>query len=360
MRARVLGLAAMLLTTLTGAVDVAASDRVTYTPVSPDAPVALPRDHGAHPGFRTEWWYVTGWLRTKDGPVGFQITFFRSRLPFDDANPSRFAPRQAIVGHVALSDPATGHIVESQRLAREGFGLAEASTADTDVTLGDWRLRRDPGGSFATKVSGEDFTLDLTLTPGQPALLQGDRGYSRKGPGTGEASAYFSLPHLKVGGRLSRGTKNEAVQGEAWLDREWSSSLLDPRSVGWDWAGLNMDDGSAVTVFRVRDEAGHAVWAGGSVRGADGTLTVLGAGDVAFEPRRRWHSPRTGADYPVETDVVVTTPTGKRRFTLRPLFDDQELDTRRTGGPVYWEGAVRTEGGRGYLELVGYGGKVSL
>ncbi|MET0255332.1 MAG: lipocalin-like domain-containing protein [Luteibacter sp.] len=337
-----------------------ASDRVSYPAVSPDAPVRLPRDHGAHPDFKTEWWYVTGWLKTATGPVGFQITFFRSRLPFDDGNPSRFAARQVIVGHVALSDPAVGHIDEDQRLAREGFGLAGASTVDTDVVLGDWRLRRDGDGAFTTQATTGRFALDLRFAPTQAPLLQGDRGYSRKGPGAGEASAYFSLPHLRVSGSLSRGSRKETVQGEAWLDREWSSSLLNPRSVGWDWAGLNMDDGSAVTVFRVRDAQGHPVWAGGSVRGADGEVAVLGPRDVVFESRRRWRSPRTGADYPVETGITVTTRAGTKHFALRPLFDDQELDTRRTGGPVYWEGAVRTEGGRGYLELVGYGGKVSL
>jgi predicted secreted hydrolase len=346
----------LLLVTGTGL----ARGQVTYTPVSPVATVVLPRDHGAHPGYKTEWWYVTGWLQTRAGPVGFQVTFFRSRLPFDDGNPSRFAPRQAIVGHVALSDPATGHVLDAQRLAREGFGLAGAAAADTDVTLGDWHLRRETDGRFTTRVHGDAFALDLVLTPRQPALLQGDAGYSRKGPSPGQASAYFSLPHLAVSGTLSRAGRAEAVQGEAWFDREWSSSLLDPRSVGWDWAGLNMADGSALTVFRVRDAQGQAVWAGGSLRAADGTLTVFAPGQVVFTPRRRWRSPRTGAAYPVETEVTVTLPTGPRRFALRPLFDDQELDTRRTGGPVYWEGAVQTDGGRGYLELVGYGGKISL
>lgn len=337
-----------------------AGDRVAYTPVSPVSTVVLPRDHAAHPGYKTEWWYVTGWLQTRGGPVGFQVTFFRSRLPFDDGNPSRFAPRQAIIGHVALSDPATGHLLDAQRLAREGFGLAGASTEAADLTLGDWRLHREADGRFTTQVHGEAFALDLTLTPTQPALLQGDAGYSRKGPLPEQASAYFSLPHLAVTGSLSRGGHKETVSGKAWLDREWSSSLLDPRSVGWDWAGLNMDDGSALTVFRVRDAQGHAVWAGGSLRAADGKVTVFGPADVVFAPRRRWRSPRTAAEYPVETDITVTLPSGPCRFTLRPLFDDQELDTRRTGGPVYWEGAVQTAGGRGYLELVGYGGTVSL
>ncbi|MGE7136881.1 lipocalin-like domain-containing protein [Luteibacter sp. NPDC031894] len=335
-----------------------ASDRVAYPPVPRDVPVSLPRDYGAHPDYRLEWWYVTGWLETRGGPVGFQITFFRTRQPYDDGNPSRFAPRQLILGHAALSDPAVGHIEHAQRLAREGFGLAASATGDTNVRIDDWRLVRNRDGSFATRFGGNGFSLDLALTPTQAPLLQGDRGYSRKGPDEGAASAYFSVPHLSVSGRLTRGMRTETIRGTAWLDREWSSSLLNARSVGWDWAGLNMDDGSAVTVFRVRDAEGHPVWAGGSVRSADSSLVTLGPHDVAFETRRTWRSPRSGAQYPVETTISVTTPSGVKRFTLRPLMDDQELDTTMT--PVYWEGAVRVEGGRGYLELVGYGGKPRL
>lgn len=337
-----------------------AGERVTLPPVPHDAPVSLPRDHGAHPAYGLEWWYVTGWLDTKGGPVGFQITFFRRRMPFDDGNPSRFAARQIILAHAALADPAKGHLDHAQRLAREGFGLAEAATNDTNVSIDDWHLVRQRDGRFVTHFGGADFTLDLTLTPTQAALLQGDRGYSRKGPGEGEASAYFSMPHLSVEGRLTRGAETEAVKGTAWLDREWSSSLLNPRSVGWDWAGLNMDDGSAVTVFRVRDADGHPVWAGGSLRSADGSLSILRPEDVAFETRRVWRSPRSGAAYPVETAIRIVTPAGTKRYLVQPLMDDQELDTTSSGGPLYWEGAVRVPGGRGYLELVGYGGKVRL
>ena len=298
------------------------ADRVSYSVVSPDHPVVLPRDHGAHPGYRTEWWYVTGWLDTKTGPVGFQVTFFRTRLPFDDGNPSRFAAHQLILAHVALADPAAGHLEHGQRVAREGFGLAAASTADTDVRLDDWHLVREKDGSFVAKAGSEGFDLDLRFMPTQPPLLQGDKGYSRKGPKPEEASAYFSLPHLAVTGRLTRGSRTEDVRGTAWLDREWSSSLLNSRSVGWDWAGLNMDDGSAVTVFRVRDEQGRPMWAGGSVRGADGSLAILGPDDVTFETRRTWRSPRTGAEDPVETTISVRTPGGVKHFALRPLFGD--------------------------------------
>jgi predicted secreted hydrolase len=352
-------LALLMLFTVAGS-GIAGEHVVVYPPVPRDAPVVLPRDHGAHPAFKTEWWYVTGWLQTASGPVGFQVTFFRSRLPFNDGNPSRFAARQVIVGHIALADPAVGHLIHGQRIAREGFGLAGAATGDTDVVLDDWRLVRNKDGTFAARAGANEFVLDLQLVPTQSPLLQGDRGYSPKGPGEGEATAYFSLPHLAVTGRLTRGTRTESVRGEAWFDREWASNPFDPRSVGWDWAALNMDDGGAVTVFRVRDAQGRAVWAGGSIRTADGTLTILGPDDVSFASRRRWRSPRTGAEYPVETTVSVTAPSVTKRYVLRPLFDDQELDSRPTGGPVYWEGAVQVDGGRGYLELVGYGGKVQF
>ena len=138
------------------------------------------------------------------------------------------------------------------------------------------------------------------------------------------------------------------------MDHEWSSTLLDPSAVGWDWVALNLDDGGALTAFAVRDAAGRAVWAGGSLRAANGATTPLGPGDVSFSTNRIWRSPRTGGRYPVAREIAIRTPAGSRRFRLTPLFDDQELDSRATGGPIYWEGAVRTPGGRGYLELTGY------
>ena len=153
---------------------------------------------------------------------------------------------------------------------------------------------------------------------------------------------------------MRRGGKAVKVTGTAWLDREWSSTLLDPSAVGWDWVGLNLDDGGALMAFQVRDAAGKALWAGGSLRGADGRTVRFAPSQVRFTTQRNWRSPRTGAVYPIERTVTLQTPGGPRRWTLKPLFDDQELDSRASGGPVYWEGAVRSEGGRGYLELTGY------
>ena len=336
-----------------------------YPAVHPGVALTFPADHGAHPAFRTEWWYVTGWLKTAPGQdggkdLGFQVTFFRSRTGADAANPSRFAPTQILFAHAALSDPAVGHLLHGQRIARQGFGLAQASTTDTDLTIDDWTLRRGADGVFRARAAGSDFALDLDMMPRQAVLLQGDHGVSRKGPNAAQASYYYSLPHLAVSGSVVRGGKRVAVTGEAWLDREWSSSLLDPAAVGWDWVGLNLDDGGALMAFQMRDKAGKPIWAGGSFRSAAGALTTLGKDDVAFGAGRNWRSPRTHASYPVERVVSVRNGGQWRRWTLQPLFDDQELDSRGAGGPVYWEGAVRTEGGRGYLELTGYAAALKL
>jgi predicted secreted hydrolase len=324
--------------------------------VTPGKRFVFPRDHGAHRGFRTEWWYITGWLGAPDGKqLGFQVTFFRMRPAADENNPSAFAPKQILFAHAALSDPAVGHLLHDQRVAREGFGLAQASTTDMDVVLDDWTLKRESNGRIHTKVGGKDFSLDLDFAATQPVMLQGENGFSRKGPLPDQASHYYSLPHLSISGTVARsGAKPMAVKGTAWLDREWSSSYLDPNAVGWDWVGLNLDDGGAVMAFQIRDAAGRALWAGGSLRDGNGELTRFAPADVRFTTERRWHSPRTGTDYPVERMLTVQLPAGTRQWRITPLFDDQELDSRGGGGPVYWEGAARVPGGRGYLELTGY------
>jgi predicted secreted hydrolase len=337
------------------------TERPDYAQVLPGKVFSFPADHGAHPDFRTEWWYVTGWLDTGEGkPLGFQVTFFRTRPATDQRNPSAFAARQVLFAHAALSDPGVGRLLHDQRVARTGFGLAEASTADADIVLDDWCFKRESDGRFQTKVGGKDFTLDLSFVPSQPVLLEGENGLSRKGPLAAQASYYYSLPHLTVSGSVTRGGQVVPVKGTAWLDREWSSSYLDPNASGWDWTGLNLDDGGALMAFQMRGADGRAIWAGGTLRDAANSVNVLKPEDVRFDTVRSWRSPRTGTDYPVERRLTIRLPTGERQFPLKPLFDDQELDSRGAGGPVYWEGAVQTQGGRGYLELTGYFQKLKM
>ncbi len=332
-----------------------------YPELTPADRVELPGDAGSHPGFRTEWWYVTGWLATTDGrPLGFQVTFFRTRPVPDDGNPSAFAARAVLIAHAALSDPARGHLWHDQRIARAGFGLAESATGRTDVHLRDWELS-ERGGRIEATVRAEGFGFSLVLVPSAPPMPNGTGGYSQKGPEAGAASLYYSLPQLAVSGEVVRDGRREAATGSAWLDHEWSSAYLDAGSVGWDWVGLNLADGGALMAFRMRDAAGTARWAGGTGRAADGALRVFGPSEVQFMPGRRWRSPRTGIEYPVEWQVDA----GGLRFALAPLMDDQESDSRATTGAVYWEGAVeaRVAGqrlGRGYLELTGYGEPLRL
>ncbi|MBA2636188.1 MAG: carotenoid 1,2-hydratase [Sphingomonas sp.] len=334
---------------------------VVYPTVTPGPDLHFPRDHGAHSQYRTEWWYFTGWLEDEQGkPLGFQITFFRSRPATDPANPSAFAPKQILFAHAALSDPSAGKLIHDQRMARAGFGLAEAAAADAKVKLFDWHLERGANGVFRVRAPADSFALDLTFNATQPVMLNGDRGYSRKGPRPEQASYYYSMPQLAVRGTVIKDGRRLRVKGRGWLDREWSSTLLDPKAAGWDWAGINLDDGGAVMLFQVRGRGGGALYAGGTLRRADGSRIVFGPDEVRFVPRRRWRSPATGALYPVEAEFVVKLPEGERRFPLEPLFDAQELDGRAAGMPAYWEGAVSTTGGLGYLELTGYAGDIPL
>lgn len=344
----------------TGALSLAAR-AAPWPDITPGAVLRFPRDHGAHPEFRTEWWYLTGWLRDDSGrDLGVQITFFRSRPRLQDESASRFAPDQLLFAHAAIADPRRARLQTDQRAARAGFDLAEASTITTDVRIDDWRLALS-GDRYRAVVRGREFDLDIEGAATQPILLQGDAGFSRKGPKPFQASRYYSRPHLGVTGTLMHDGQRTSVVGTAWLDHEWSSDLLDTAATGWDWCGINLLDGGALMAFRIRDGNGNAIWAGGCRRQSSGkTITVPPSG-IAFSPQRHWTSPRTGTRYPVRMGVMVAGEV----LSLEPLFDDQELDARASTGTVYWEGAVRAlaeqrEVGRGYLELTGYHERVRL
>jgi predicted secreted hydrolase len=324
-------------------------------------PISFPRDHGAHPGWRTEWWYVTGWLADDAGePLGVQVTFFRNRPGLQEGSRSRFAPSQLLFAHAALAHPAHGRLRHDQRAARAGFGLAEAREGNTDVRLDGWALVLD-GDTYRTRVAARDFSLELAFRAPGPPLLQGDRGYSRKGPGAQQASHYYSRPHLAVSGTVEAGGRRRTVRGSAWLDHEWSSEILDEQAQGWDWTGINLHDGRALMAFRMRGRDGGVRWAGGGLGGPGGGLRELAPDAVRMEPSRTWTSPRTGVTWP----VAMRLRAAGEDLQLEPLMDDQELDSRASVGMIYWEGAVRAlrdgrEVGRGYLELTGYGRPVRL
>ena len=298
-----------------------------FKTVKPKPSFIFPRDHGAHPGFRTEWWYLTGWL---DGPAGFQITFFRFAPEVDPRNTSAFNPRQVLLAHAALAEPKRGRLVHEERAARAGFSLAEAEETRTGVWIDDWRLEQ-AGDRYDARIPGKELDFDLSFLS-RSIVLQGDAGFSRKGHRPEEASYYYSRPQLNVVGKVN----GKDVNGTAWLDHEWSSAYLAPEAAGWDWAGINLYDGGSLMAFQMRSKKGGIHYS---------------PPGVTFKPLRWWTSPRTGVAYPVAMQV--------NDLRLEPLMDDQELDSRASTGTIYWEGAVRAFRqsalvGHGYLELTGY------
>jgi predicted secreted hydrolase len=329
-----------------------------FDPVLPGKPLEFPRDYGAHPGHRIEWWYVTGHLDSPRGPLGFQVTFFRVRNPEAERIPGRFSPRQILFAHAALADAPRGRFLHDQRVGRVLPDLVDATVGDTHVRLDDWMLARE-SGVYRARVAADGFSLDLALAPTQPVLLQGDRGFSRKGPLPEQASYYYSEPQLRVEGKVNVKGETLAVRGVAWLDHEWSSELLASDASGWDWLGANLDDGGALTAFRIRARDARVVWATATYRAPGGDPVTFARESVQFKVRRTWKSPHTGTEYPVAMDVRV----GDRTYHLEPLLEDQELDARASTGTLYWEGAVRVSSkdgakGRGYLELTGYAERV--
>lgn len=347
---------ALLLSALAGPSAAAAQATPSLDdPVRRGRPIEFPRDHGAHPDVRTEWWYATGWLGTPQAPsAGFQITFFRSRTGLAKDNRSRFAARHILFAHAAMTtlSPQGGQHRHDQRMARwsgdPSAGQAHAALDDGRVSVGNWQLRRQEARWLA-RIPARGFSLELELQGTQPPLLQGDGGFSRKGPEESQASHYYS--EVQLSARTA-----DAQVGSAWLDHEWSEQILHAQAVGWDWIGINLFDGSALTAFVLRRRDGSTLWAGGSWRAASGPGRAFAADEVRFTPGRVWRSPASGARYPVQWQV--RTPAGS--FEVRSLLDTQELDGRDGTGTIYWEGlselldAQGRRVGLGYLEMTGY------
>jgi predicted secreted hydrolase len=335
-------------------------------------PLVFPRDAGAHPEFTTEWWYVTGYLHSgeQDAAYGFQVTFFRSRVPATQELQSQLAARQLVFAHVAVTDVNGKKMWHDQRIARwsgkqpefNDTDAASASTSDTNVGLAGWTLRRD-GGSLRANIAARNFTLDLRFAQTQKVLLQGDAGLSRKGPDPSQFSYYYSLPQLKASGSLTLAGKSVDLRrgGTAWLDHEWSNGILNSSTMGWDWIGVNMFDGSALTAFQLRGTAGVPVWDGGSFRAGDQRY-VFRPGEVQFKPLRVWHSATSRVNYPVEW--LVRTPADF--YTVKAVVDNQELDGAGSTRTIYWEGLCGVWDsnnrliGRGYLEMTGYAAPLKL
>lgn len=314
----------------------------------------FPRDHGSHPEFRTEWWYVTGHLDSAGGQrFGFQATFFRQAQRNGDA------VEHLHLAHAALLDAKTGAFIHEEKLNRNGWD-AGAAVMGLDVRNSQWSLRMMPDSEqmklvFTVKA---DALIELDLTPSQSHVIFGKDGVSRKGASPDAASHYITFPRLKAKGSVRVGADRHEVTGEAWMDHEFSSSQLDEGQVGWDWAAIQLHDGRSIMVYRMRREDGSTDAASTLVIvGKDGTLDQRSRDDFEWEPRGQWMSPRTQASYPIRARISSRGET----FELRPLALDQEQGGSLTGLP-YWEGACdvfNADGkviGRAFLELAGYAG----
>ena len=315
----------------------------------------FPQDHGAHPDFATEWWYLTGNLHTDSGRhFGYQLTLFRVGLrPGEAVKESDWRTNQLYMGHLAISDIAGQRHYSAERFARAAAGLAGANTEPFEVWLGPWSLR-SAEDLFPLTVSAqqEDMGLSLHLQSGdKPLVLQGERGLSRKSATPGNASYYYSYTRLPTSGEVRIGDTVYTVQGDSWMDREWSSSALDKDQVGWDWFALQLDDGRELMYYRLRDRQGRAhPYSRGSLVEKDGSVRALRPDQVKLTPLRDWQA-GDGVRYPVDWRLQV--PDYGLDIEVKALLDDQLMDH----SVRYWEGAVGVSGsqrGRGYLELSGY------
>jgi predicted secreted hydrolase len=327
----------------------------------------FPRDHGPHPAFRQEWWYLTGNLDATDGErFGFELTFFRVALvppppepPAAVAAASAWRTREIYMAHFAITDLARKRFRFEQKLSREALGLAGAHAAPLHVWLDDWSLEMRGSGSTAPWVlhaAQPGYTIDLTLEPLSAPVLNGAAGLSRKSEQAEDATYYYSIPRLEVRGRLLRDGRPLELHGLAWLDREWGSGGLGPGEVGWDWFGLELGDGSALMFYALRDRDGRRdAHSAGTWIGADGNVRALTNADVGIAVTDSWRNP-SGERYPAGWRIRV--PALALDLAVHPALADQELRTT----PPYWEGAVDVSGaragaslgGRGYVELVGY------
>ncbi len=326
------------------------------------AAFTFPKDFGPHEGFQTEWWYYTGNLATNDGQeFGFQLTFFRRALlgPGQGAErTSAWGTGQVYLAHFTLSEISRGRFHAFERFERGAAGLAGAQGEPRfSAWVDDWLVEQTGEKEFRLHAAENGVQIDLNLRDLKGPVLQGDRGYSRKGPEPGNASYYISQTRLETTGTLSVGGRDYAVGGLSWMDHEYSTSALGDGLVGWDWFSLQLDDGSELMVYRLRKADGSpGEYSQGTLIRPDGSVRPLTREDFSVEVNGTWQSPHSGGVYPAAW--VVSVPDEGLTLRIRPKMADQELNLSF----IYWEGAVRVEGerngaplgGSGYVELTGY------
>ena len=337
------------------------SDNAGYQRAYASRPLQFPADHGPHPEFRNEWWYLTGNLTDAVGrPFGYQLTLFRIALsPNPPVADSAWRTHQVYMGHFALTDVAGDRHYGFERFSRVAVGLAGAQATPFRVWLEDWALTGSESDLFPLRIHAQEgeIALDLTLNTAKPMVLQGDQGLSQKSAEPGNASYYYSYTRLRTQGVVSVAGQHFTVSGASWLDREWSTSALGSDQSGWDWFALQLDDGRELMFYRLRrKDGGMDPFSKGVLVEADGQARALGADDVELQPVGEWVSPKNGDRYPA--GWRLRAPAEKLDLTITPKVADQEM--RLT--VRYWEGAVTVTGkvgdqpmrGQGYLEMTRY------
>ncbi len=321
-----------------------------------------PRDHGAHLGHETEWWSLKGELyQGSSAPLGFHISFMRSRIEAALQSLSRFAPKHVLGARASVSDVERG-MLHDQRAARigiPGFGANSASLDDLALVLEDWTLARSgplASSVFSTRIEAQDVVMALRATATQPVLIHGERGFARQEPSNETSSFYYSLPYLKLEGKVTAKGKHHSVTGRAWLDHGWGKSQEANGSDGTDWFGFHLDDGSALMVSRMRSSDGRTVWENATLRQRGKPDLVFKHEDIRITPLETWRSPNTGANYPVVWKLELAgTP-----YTVKARNHNQEMDGGNGVGDVFWEGLadlLDAQGrtlGLGFLEMAGY------
>ncbi len=352
-----------------------------YASPQPGRVFAFPRDHGSHPEFRIEWWYITGHLW--DGAsnrFGFQSTFFRTAGPIADSSTLpdpipksvAFGVDQLFLSHIALLDVGTGRFRHQEQLNREGWA-AGSSISNLHVWNGGASLELAPprpDGHLELRLKSRiraEASWDITLAPAKPLVVFGDRGVSRKGASSTAASHYLTFSRLQVHGHLDIEGSSRPVHGIAWMDHEFSSSQLAPGQTGWDWVSIQLHDGREIMAYRLRHQDGSTdpystlAWVD-----REGRATHQPADAFSLESQSRWKSPRSGAEYPSRLTLRAVDPATRQPVTLQlvPLAEDQEMPGT-IGDVPYWEGACRvldptgTDVGSAFVELTGYAGDLA-
>ncbi len=329
-------------------------------------PFVFPQDHGPHADYRQEWWYFTGQLAGGGERFGFELTLFRFALAppatvpaSPAAGASAWRAREIYMAHFAVTDIARQHFAYAQKLSRAALGLAGAQANPLQVWVDDWALAQTASGAaprWQLHAAQDDYELQLTLEPAGAPVPNGEAGLSVKSAAAGSASYYYSLPRIAVAGTLARGGAPIAVTGEAWFDHEWGSAPLDVSQAGWDWYALQLDDGSTLMFYALRDRHGQRdAHSAGTFVDAHGATRALTSAEVLLTPTGSWVA-ADGVRYPSGWHLQV--PALELDLNAQPVLKDQELRV----SPRYWEGAVTVRGsragraaaGRGYVELVGY------